>query len=157
MAEVVTLKVEGMDELLRVAKQLDRDVRSKLLRKSVGRGASVVAKRAKELVPVHTGILRKSIRIRTFKPQGFEAEAVAQAGGGKAYYAHMLEFGTHDHAVGAGSNRSSGKQYGRTVKGVKATHFMTYAFYQTEQEQIDAIAKALAIGIFKELHYIGKA
>lgn len=149
MKMVVT--TDGFDELDRILKTLPDKMQRRVLRTSVAAGARVVSKAARNMVPRQSGHLRKSIRIRTFKPGIHGAEAVAYAG---AWYAHFIEFGTKRHAVGKGSDLDRGKQYGLVVEGVRQKRFMSPAFNSTTGEQLKAIGAAIMKGIEREINKV---
>lgn len=84
-----------LDDLLKtLPKKLERNV----LRAALRDGGVVLREEAKRRAPVDDGTLRKSIRVSTRSRKG-TLYASVKAGSKKAYYAHMVEFGTRPHLV----------------------------------------------------------
>ena len=92
------LHVSGLVELDKLLKELPAKVERNILRGAMRAGAKVFADRAKELVPVKSGQLRDSIKVSTRSKRG-RVSATVSAGGKKAFYAHMVEFGTARHFI----------------------------------------------------------
>lgn len=84
-----------LDELL---KTLAPKVQKNVMRSAARAGAVVYRDRVKELVPVHLGELKKSIRITTKSQKGI-VSASLKAGNKKAWYAKLVEFGTRPHTI----------------------------------------------------------
>lgn len=91
MAKVrVNFKVDGADEVLRNFNLFSQKARVGL-RKVVKTTTLKISKSARGRVPTRSGDLRKSIKAKYTK-DGFSSDITA--GGTKAFYAHMVEFGT---------------------------------------------------------------
>jgi len=148
----MTIHTDGFNELDRALKKLPDKMQKRVLRTSIAAGARVVVKAAKRNVEVDHGDLKKSIRVRTFKPTENGAEAIATVSGKASWRAHFIEFGTRRHAVGKGSDLDRGKQYGLIVSGTRPKRFMSPAFNSTQDEQLKAIGKALMRGIEREVN-----
>lgn len=95
---VSELHVSGLSELDRLLKELPAKIEGNIMRGAVRAGAKVMEARAKELVPVDDGDLRDSIKVSTKSKRG-RVSATVRAGGKKAFYAHMVEFGTARHFI----------------------------------------------------------
>ncbi len=95
---VSELHVSGLFELDKLLKELPAKVERNILRGAMRAGAKVFADRARELVPVRSGQLRDSIKVSTRSKRG-RVSATVRAGGKKAFYAHMVEFGTARHFI----------------------------------------------------------
>lgn len=95
---VSELHVSGLSELDKLLKELPAKVERNILRGAMRAGAKVFEGRAKELVPVKSGQLRDSIKVSTRSKRG-RVSATVRAGGKKAFYAHMVEFGTARHFI----------------------------------------------------------
>jgi len=110
------IQITGMAEMSKFLQTLAAKVERNLLRGGLRAGASVIAKRAKELCPVsepnaenkkkyklYAGALRDTIRVTTAIKNG-KVTAIVKAGG-KAkrgtmvYYAVMVESGTVAHLI----------------------------------------------------------
>lgn len=64
MANVVTVKVEGLKQLGDRMKTLSEDVNKRIARAATAAGAAVIKKAAQDLVPVRTGALKKGIVVK---------------------------------------------------------------------------------------------
>jgi HK97 gp10 family phage protein len=95
---VSELHVSGLSELDKLLKELPAQVERNILRGAMRAGAKVFEGRAKQLVPVRSGQLRDSIKVSTRSKRG-RVSATVRAGGKKAFYAHMVEFGTARHFI----------------------------------------------------------
>lgn len=95
---VSELHVSGLAELDKLLKELPAKIEGNIMRGAMRAGAKVFADRAKELVPVKSGQLRDSIKVSTRSRRG-RVSATVRAGGKKAFYAHMVEFGTARHFI----------------------------------------------------------
>jgi HK97 gp10 family phage protein len=95
---VSELHVSGLSELDKLLKELPAKVERNILRGAMRAGAKVFESRAKELVPIKSGQLRDSIKVSTRSKRG-RVSATVRAGGKKAFYAHMVEFGTARHFI----------------------------------------------------------
>lgn len=95
---VSELHVSGLSELDKLLKELPAKVERNILRGAMRAGAKVFEGRAKQLVPVKSGQLRDSIKVSTRSKRG-RVSATVRAGGKKAFYAHMVEFGTARHFI----------------------------------------------------------
>lgn len=86
-----------LDDLLKtLPKKLERNV----MRAALRAGGVVLREEARRQAPVDDGVLRKSIRISTRSQRG-SLYASVKAGSKKAFYAHMVEFGTRPHKIKA--------------------------------------------------------
>lgn len=101
------LHIEGADELLRRLKQLPSKLHRNILRGALRAGAKKIKEDAERRVPVDTGFLKKTIRIRGGSNRMLLSSTVtAQVVAGSsptmdAFYAHMVEGGTQPHLIEA--------------------------------------------------------
>ena len=94
--------IEGAKELDAALKRLGLDMERKIAKSAVRAGATVIAKEAKNNVPVESGTLRNSIRVVTRSKRVGDAVASVVTRSGKkwrsknmdAWYAPLIEFGT---------------------------------------------------------------
>lgn len=161
MGGMVKFEMSGLSELDKHIKKLSDKIQRRVIAKGLRAGARVVQKRAKALAPKKTGTLRKAISVVTMKSKpGTGRVAVTIKSGKKAkydaYYAHFVEFGTRQHAIGRSSVLTQtrtgrpGKQTGAVHPGSRRRPFMRPAFDETNKEQLDAIGETLAREIIKE-------
>ena len=142
------LVISGLAELNSVLQQLPVKVENKILRGALRAGAKVFLLEARKRVPVQSGALRRSLRIKTSSRRGVvTATMIAgdsktnktvhkKKGGGikvtysNAWYAHLVEFGTAAHYVKSTKEKYSSvridkngkparRQKSRVVSGVK--------------------------------------
>lgn len=99
------LNVKGLAELDKLLKELPAKVEGNIMRGAMRAGAKVFEDRAKQMVPVKSGQLRDSIKVSTRSKRG-RVSATVTAGGKKAFYAHMVEFGTARHFIKPKSRKS---------------------------------------------------
>ena len=101
------LHIQGLAELHKALQQLPEELEKKILRGALGAGARVMKKAAQERVPVKSGALRKSVRVKTSARKGrYRLKATIVAGNKEAFYAHMVEFGTARHMIRAGAKKA---------------------------------------------------
>ena len=112
--------IKGLADLQRALDSLPAKIEANIMRAAMRAGAKVIVDDAKRRVPVatpnaenqrlyggRTGLLRDSIRIssRVRRKAGkLEIRLIAGGkvkGGGDAYYAHFVEFGTAAHVIAA--------------------------------------------------------
>lgn len=91
-----------LDELLAtLAPKLQKNV----MRAALRAGAVVYRNKVKEGVPVHLGDLKKSTRV-SVKAKGGVVTASVKVGSFKAWYGHLVEFGTLPHKIKAKNARA---------------------------------------------------
>ncbi len=147
------LHVSGLSELDRLLKELPAKIEGNIMRGAVRAGAKVMETRAKELVPVDDGDLRDSIKVSTKSKRG-QVSATVRAGGKKAFYAHMVEFGTARHFIKPRKRKSlffAGMA--REVvdhPGTSPKPFMRPALDNSQREAVDAAAAYIRARLAKE-------
>lgn len=115
-------------ELQRALKRLTLKLGKKVTMDAMKSGARVIQKEMKAQVPVRTGKLKKSIKLkqrRTF-------EGVEVSVGSSLWYVHLVEFGVRPHKV-----------QGRQHPGAKPGAFMRTAFDEKVDEAVDTIKTKL--------------
>lgn len=119
------IAVQGLAELDALLKSLPARMEANILRGAVRAGQRVVADRAASLVPVDSGALRKSVRVKTdfraLRRGMVRADVVA--GDKNAWYAHLIEFGTGQHYSGTGSSSKRAPYTVRPVRRDGALYF----------------------------------
>lgn len=104
-AESGVVAVQGLAELDALLKSLPAKVEANVLRGAVRAGQKVVADRAASLMPVDSGALKRSVRVKADRRaarRGF-IRADVVVGDKNAWYAHLVEFGTGQYYSGSGS------------------------------------------------------
>lgn len=168
------IKVEGLADLQKMLSQLPAKLEANIMRGGLRAASNIYRDRARENVPRKSGDLRKSIKVGTKNRKGI-VHATITAGDAKAFYAHMIEFGTASFFTGSG--KSVGAPYkipgktkgGKTTRNKKAlafgnsvynnvTHpgvhpvaFMRRAFDQGTAEVMEALKLYIGGRLGKEL------
>ena len=157
MSEIEVTGLAGLQALL---DELPARIEGNVVRGGLRAAAKVVEMEAKRLCPVgKTGDLRNSIRV-TLRSKHGHISATVKAGNAKAFYAHMVEFGTARHWIKP-KNRKSLFVAGLLREavdhpGAKKEPFMRPAIDGKADEAIDAMAAYLRDRIPKEIDKAGK-
>ena len=154
------IKVTGLAELQALLDELPARIEGNVVRGGLRAAAKVVEMEAKRLCPVgKTGDLRDSIRV-TLRSKHGHISATVKAGNARAFYAHMVEFGTARHWIKP-KNRKSLFVAGLLREavdhpGAKKEPFMRPAIDGKANEAIDAMAVYLRERIPKEIDRAGR-
>jgi HK97 gp10 family phage protein len=140
--------------------QLPKAVFKRQVRNAVKKAITPMKKRAQQLAPKKSGLLKRSIssKTKTYKNTG---NVVGMIGGGP--HAHLVEFG-HRIVTGGTAARISGKRRGKsdaatnkanTGKGsvvgfVPGRPFLRPAFIETKNESASIYRERILIGIDTE-------
>jgi len=94
-----TIELRGADELLKGLQELEPAIAKKILRTAMRQAATPILEEAKRRVPILTGQLRKSLKIRAIKRnnKGRIGVVISTEKGffkGETFYGAFLEFGT---------------------------------------------------------------
>lgn len=164
------MNISGLKELDLALKQFTPKVEGNIVRGGVRAGTSVFLKRARSYINNRTGELSRSLRIRTKSKRG-HISATLVAGNAKAFYAHMVEFGTARHLIFAsdkegknvaarinrpGRKNAGALAFGSTTvdkvehPGASPSPFMRPALDGGEQEAVAAMAAYIRARIEKE-------
>jgi HK97 gp10 family phage protein len=167
MANDQLVSVQGLSDLQKMLDELPAKIEANIMRGALRQGANVYRDRARANAPVgKTGKLKKSIKVKTTLRKG---KAVSQivAGGGDAFYAKFVEFGTASFYEGNG--RTVGAPYKIEPKnrkamkfgdvftesavheGVRPTGFMRRAFDGGTSEVIEEVAAYVRMRIGREI------
>ncbi len=150
------VEIAGLKELKQQLERLPARIEANITRTALRRGALVIEERAKELCPVDSGELQDSIKVRaqTKKKSGWINLRVT-AGGGKAFYANMVEYGTAPHEIRPKSAKSLfvAGVFRQVVShpGATARPFMRPAFDEKYQDAIKAFADYMRQRIPREI------
>ena len=145
------LHIVGGEQLQRFLSELPTKIERNIMRSALRSGAMVILARARSLVPVKSGTLQRSLRVSTNSKGGVVTANMRAGGkikrgkgGGDAYYAHMVEWGTRMHTIATkgGSLKIGGRFVGKSVlhKGARAHPFMRPALDGGAQSAIVAVA-----------------
>jgi HK97 gp10 family phage protein len=146
-------QLHGMADLKRALDGLDGRLKAKILRGAARAMSATARKRARELVPVESGTLKRSIRISA--PTSYERRALEsrgmvvstlKSGNEDAWYAHMVELGTAPHSLAKGARLSYNRKQdeGRQHTGTQPRSYMRRALDESQKEAIAAAARYIA-------------
>lgn len=146
----MNVDITGAKELAKMLNELPLKLERNIMRAALRAGAAVIAKEAKQNVPVDSGELKSSIRTSSNSKKGLvEANAVVGRKK-KGWYATFVEFGTAPHIIKAGKNsktlsfRDRNGVWRRATQvnhtGAQAKPFMRPALDSKGQEAIKAVA-----------------
>jgi HK97 gp10 family phage protein len=122
-------------ELQKALKRLELKLGKKVTMSAMRAGARVIKGRMAETVPVESGRLKKSLKIR----QRQTLEGVEVSVGTSFPYAHLVEFGTQPHKVN-----------GRQHPGASPRPFMRSAFNEKADEAVATIKSKLRKSVLNE-------
>ena len=156
-----SVEIRGLAELHKTLQELPAKIERNVLRGGLRAGAKVMESAAKAQVPVKHGDLRSSIRVsmRTSSKTG-TVRAQIKAGNKKAWYAHLVEFGTARHWIKPKSRKSL--FFAGLAKevidhpGARPKPFMRPAFDGKWRAAIDAMADYIRTRLPKEFKKAGK-
>jgi HK97 gp10 family phage protein len=135
------IKLEGGAELERKLKAIDAKLAKSIVKKALRAGAKVVLKAAKAKAPRKSGLLVKSLKVRSAKAKkGAVRMAVQTREGdfkGETFYAAFTEFG---HRIG-------NRKLGNARKVVEAKPFLGPAFDASKDEAARAITETIKQGL----------
>lgn len=160
-----SVAVTGLADLNRLLQQLPAKVEAKVLRGGLRAGAKVIADEAKRLCPesppsatakkygATSGELRRSIRVSMRSRRGV-VQAFVKAGNKRAFYAHMVEYGTARHWIKPKSRKSLlvARAFREAVDhpGAKRRPFMRPALDSKSAAAIEAMADYMRARLPKE-------
>lgn len=146
-------QLHGMAELKKALDGLDGRLKSRILRGAARAMSATARKRARELVPVESGTLKRSIRISaptSYERRNLESRGMVvstlKSGGKDAWYARMVELGTAPHSLAKGARLSANRKQteGRQHPGTQPQSYMRRALDESQQEAIKAAARYIA-------------
>lgn len=89
---------KGGAELQKLLNTLPAKIERNIMRSALRQGANIIKQAAQENIRNVSGDLAKSVRI-SVKARGGKVAASVKAGDEKAFYPHMVEFGTAKHFI----------------------------------------------------------
>lgn len=99
----IVVNVEGAKELEKKLLSLEPKLGRKIIRQALRKGAKLILNQAKANVPVDTGDLKKSLKVRAMRKRRHRyGVMVATSEGwfeGEQFYGGFIEFGTHKMAA----------------------------------------------------------
>lgn len=153
------IHIQGLAELNQALQGLSARIEQNILRGSLRAGQKEILEAAKSRVPVASGALRASLKIKTSSKRGVVSARLV-AGSKTAYYAHMVEFGTAKHFIKPKRARSlffAG--LAREVvdhPGAAAHPFMRPAFDEAQGKALESMRAYIARRLPLELARAGQ-
>lgn len=154
MAWKIKGKIEGADQVVSALQDLEKKVRKKALRAAVSKAGSIILKRAKQLAPKDSGLLKKSLgrKVKVYPSgvavaivgprKGFRQDATRRKGKWAAVstiadptkYGHLVELGTAPHTL---------KRSGISHPGSSPRSFLRAALDSSQGEIREAMANEI--------------
>lgn len=157
------VRIEGLADLHKLMQELPAKIEANALRGGLRAAAKVIEAEAKRLAPVgtgkHVGTLRDSLRVSVRRRNG-KVDATVKAGGKKAWYARLVEFGTAAHLIRPKNRKSlffaSLAREQVNHPGAKKKPFMRPALDSKAQQAMQTLADYLRARLPKEFRKLGK-
>jgi len=137
MANEQEITITGLSDLQKMLDELPAKVEANIMRGALRQGANVYRDRARANVPVRSRNLQRSIKVKASVRKGKVITQIV-AGGGDAFYAKFLEFGTASFYEGNG--RTVGAPYKIEPKNKKALKFGDVYSEDAEDDGVKPIA-----------------
>ncbi len=167
--------ISGLSDLHRLLQGLPAKVEGNVMRGALRAGQRVIQTEVQAQVPVDSGALRDSIKIK-FKPGSQRYGWVRMhltAGNKTAWYAHLLEYGTASYYTGSGGRSKRkpykikpgqasglffGGKYASEVMhpGIRPQPYMRPGFDRAQQPALDAVVAYIRTRLPKELEKVGR-
>lgn len=114
---MAAIETKGLRDLEKKLRELPAKIEKKLMRGALRAGAVVYREAARANAPVAGGDLRRSIKVGSTNVKRGQATAKVTAGDKKAYYAHIVEFGSGRFYTGTKRRIVGDKRKRRTADG----------------------------------------
>lgn len=114
----VRVRVDGTGDLIRKLRKLDDNMSAQALANATRAGALLIEGRAKELAPVRTGTLRRSIHTEIAESTPTHATVLV---GTDTFYAPFQEFGTRFMRAHPFLRPALDEMHGAAQKGIRAS------------------------------------
>lgn len=151
MAQIRNIK--GGKELQAMLNSLPVKIERNILRSALRQGANVLRDEARANVNDVSGDLSRSIKTKVRAKRG-EVTATVVAGDDKAFYAHMVEFGTDAHVITAGEKGVLDVPGHATATvnhpGAQAAPYMRPAMDTKTSQAIQAVGEQIRKRLTKE-------
>lgn len=150
------IRIDGLKSLQKMLGDIAPREAHNISRNAIHAIAGDIAKAIREAAPVRTGNLKKSVKVKRGRGgvnHGY-SDVIFTEGKNAAhdgYYWRFIEHGTQGHAIGRGSNISTGTQKGKVVRGVKAQPFVEPVVSRFSATMSERMRKAMGIALEKAL------
>lgn len=147
------IKIEGLSDLKKALQELPVKIEKNIMRGALRSGAKEFETKAKEEMPEQSGKLKRSLKINTRVRKGVVTSTIS-VGGGKVFYAHMVEFGTVAHLIKPKKKKSlvvNGTPVASAQHpGAIGKPFMRPAFDAGSADAVQAVAEYIKKRLDKE-------
>lgn len=171
MGMTVSFELQGGPQLERALHELPPRIGKRVINQALRAGAKVVAEGARQLVPVQSGRLKRSIKVRALRRSrrsfGVSVQTGAVGGrggrlstselgglraGGDAYYGGFVEFG---HRIGRRKGHAAALKNVQRLNRGGATHVAAHPFERDAMDErrgqvIETVNTLTAQGIERE-------
>lgn len=143
--------IKGGAELQKFLNTLPAKIEQNIMRSALRAGANDLKQAAKDNINDVSGDLAKSVRVGV-RTRGGKIRATVKAGDAKAYYVHMVEYGTSAHEIISKSGLAvNGQVFTKINHPGAAPHpFMRPAVDSNTQSAINAITNQVKKRLTKE-------
>ncbi len=100
---MANVSIEGLSQLNAILNSLPDKIERNIVRSALRSGLKEMKTEAEARIPTRTGALRESLKIKTKLNKGRPIAALT-VGNKKAWYAHLVEFGTGSFYTGKGKS-----------------------------------------------------
>ena len=137
----MSMKLIGMDELMRNIKKLGLKVEQQLTEQALKKGSVILQEEVKQEAPRGKGLRHLQDEIKISKIENGKVSIHT----GKAYHAHLVEFG---RSAGHGTYKDKNGVERKVTWGYTAPNpFMTRAFERKQSEITKEMAKVIKRGL----------
>lgn len=149
---MLNYSIEGGKQVEEALKALGSKVAKSISNKALRQGANILKEEMKAQVPVRSGALKKSIKV---KKNSFDRDTKAQTytigpTGKVAFIARFIEYGTSTHKIKVGkmrvlANSKSGQIFGKEINhpGLKPKPFIRPAFDSKKGTAVDKVTEVI--------------
>ena len=147
------MTVKGAEQIEKALLNLDRKLARKIVRKALRPALKPILAKARALVPVESGALRKSLKLATGRRKRGEFKMIVWSGEkgmklntGEAFYGAFLELG---HKYGKRPSKSVNKKTGDSRAIIPAKPFLRPAFDAGKERMIKMTEDGIIKGILE--------
>ena len=155
MAEIGdTKELQGLSELLADLKTLPDRIEKNVIRTALRRGVTEFGREVGSRMPLRTGRLARTVKMKSWKQDG-KPVVTLMSGGGRAFYAHIVEAGSKPHIIKP--RRAKFLFFGGSAKkvvnhpGTRGKFFIRDSFTQGSDNALRAFIAYLNQRLPKEL------
>lgn len=137
-----SFEVKGLSQVLADLRKLPEKIERNVVRGALRAGVRVFGAELGRRIPIRTGALAKSVKIRASNKKKMQPKVILSVGNQRAWYAHILERGAkaHDIRARAGFALNVGGVPRAWVRhpGIKPRYFLRDTFYAADDKAVEA-------------------